>query len=223
LHRRNFSGTGREAVIPNCPLIQIVRAHPQPSTPPTFIPFIVSLRMATTVLLGFLSGIIVSTAVLVWLHCSGMQVTSSREGGKNCNCSTHSIADVKTTDNKINNSSTDVIKNDSQDKKDLAEGVYKCIQQRQNKLSEWEVYNSSIIQSGDEKLDFLVYHRHYRPGTVPEKATWLEIQNPVLKKVLQDCLRYVDSVLDDKPFVRSGTFHSNNRSIYINCSTSWKI
>jgi hypothetical protein len=134
-----------------------------------------------------------------------MQVTSSRDGAKtNCNCSSHPIADVK-TDNETKNSSTDIIKDDSKDQKDSAEGVYKYIRQRQNKLGDWETYNSSATQSGDEKLDFLVYHRHHRHGNIPETTTLLEIQNPVLKTVLLDCLQYVDTVFDHKPLVQTGT------------------
>jgi hypothetical protein len=144
----------------------------------------------TSMLLTFLAGIVVSATLCFWFGSSWIIVRRAEERHRSeCTCS--SSATNRTTHNAADSDAV-VDKNVSND-------IYVRVAQRLNKSLEWEPFDSSKPASKD--LDFVVYDRHQRPGFIPQVETFLNIQSPILKRVLRDCVEYIDSVFDHDPLV----------------------
>ena len=155
---------------------------------------------------AFLSGVIVSLAIVVLLYhaftpirfseaSKPQQLTASNGSifGRPTDGSSDSVANVKRPTIEY--------------KKEVSIKRYKRIHQRLNKLREWEAYELSGPVS-DEELPFNVYIRqNYIADTAGTPTDILvEIQCDELKKVLKSCLQYIDSVFDTRPMVRDCYF-----------------
>jgi hypothetical protein len=144
----------------------------------------------TSMLFTFLGGIVVSATVCFWFGSSWIIVR--RAGERHCfECTCRPSATNRTTDSAADSAA--VVD------KDVSNDTYTRVAQRLNKSMEWEPFDSS--KPASKNLEFVVYDRHQRPGFVPQVETFVNIQAPILKQVLRDCVEYIDSVFDPDPLV----------------------
>lgn len=143
----------------------------------------------TSMLLTFLAGIVVSATVCFWFGSSWIIVRRAEERHRS-ECTSSSSATNRTTNNAADCDAVD---------KNVSNDIYARVAQRLNKSLEWEPFDSS--KPASKNLDFVVYDRHQRPGFIPQVETFLNIQSPILKRVLRDCVEYIDSVFDHDPLV----------------------
>lgn len=78
-------------------------------------------------------------------------------------------------------------------------GSYRRVHQRLTHLNNWEA--SRPEPPNIVPFAFTVFYRHKPPRYVPSTDTLVEIHSDGLKKVLRNCLQFVDSVYDPTPLV----------------------
>lgn len=156
-----------------------------------------SLVLAATLLVAFLSGIIITGTLCFRLFSSSIHVPPASEKGF-CRCQ-HVVNGIQ-PGYIPSEPASKMDKRHGEEQKDNSSGSsgYKRVHQRLNKF-EWIAYNSDSAE--DKTLEFIVYHRHSRPGIIPAITTLLKIESSHLKKVLKDCVQYSDSVFDSEPLV----------------------
>jgi hypothetical protein len=163
--------------------------------------------MVMLILVSFLIGLIVSPLLRVWLGSGSVSATLSHDAEKTiCKPPHNPIVETKT----MSTNKPDIIPDHLNSQKNGPANFYTLRHQRLNKTNEWVTDKSNQQEGHDEEFEFTVYYRHERHEVVPRIQTFVEIHDVNLKSVLARCVRYVESVFDEKPLVCSSHFVSNN-------------
>ena len=85
-------------------------------------------------------------------------------------------------------------------KTNAGDGVYRVVHEKLNKQKEWEIYEPSQKQK-DDSFAFLVYFRRGKTDHFRMPEILVKVQDDKLKKILRNCLQYIDTVFDFDPMV----------------------